>query len=104
MKILAYNINLSSQEKIDKVLGYNADVYILPEVACPSQVKLPEGYRMEWMGDSDYKGLGIIWKSNLNAEIAGWFNPKHQYFLPILIDGKLIMAAAYQPQQNRTSQ
>lgn len=93
MKILAYNINLSSQEKIDKVLGYNADVYILPEVACPSQVKLPEGYRMEWMGDFDYKGLGIIWKSNLNAEIAGWFNPKHQYFLPILIDGKLIMAA-----------
>ena len=93
MKILAYNINLSSQEKIEKVLGYGAEVCILPEVACPSRVKLPEEYRMEWMGDFDYKGLGIIWKSSLNAEIPGWFNPKHQYFLPLLIEGKLIMAA-----------
>ena len=93
MKILAYNINLSSQEKIDKVLGYDADVYILPEVACPSQVKLPDSYRMEWMGDVDYKGLGIIWKSNLNATVPSWFNPKHQYFFPLFIDGKLIMAA-----------
>ena len=92
MKILAYNINLSSQEKIDKVLRYDADVNILPEVACQSRVKLPEGYRMEWMGDFDFKGLGIIWKSNLNTKIPGWFNPKHQYFLPLLIDGILIMA------------
>jgi hypothetical protein len=49
MKILSYIINLSSQEKIDKVLGYDADVNILPEVVCPSQVELSEGYRMEWM-------------------------------------------------------
>lgn len=93
MKILAYNINLSSQEKVDKVLGYDADVYILPEVACPSQVELPEGYLMEWMGDFNHKGLGVIWKSNYNAEVPTWFNPKHQYFLPLLIDGKLVMAA-----------
>lgn len=93
MKILAYNINLSSQEKINKVLRFDADVYILPEVACPSQVELPEGYLMEWMGDFNHKGLGIIWKSNHNAEVPTWFNPRHQYFLPLLIDGKLIMAA-----------
>lgn len=93
MKILSYNINLSSQEKIDKVLGYDSDVYILPEVACPSQVKLPESYRIEWTGNVDFKGLGIIFKSELNAEVPSWFNPKHQFFLPILIDGKLIIAA-----------
>lgn len=93
MKILAYNINQSSSEKINKVLGYNADIYILPEIACPSLVKLPEGFQMEWMGDLDFKGLGVIWKSDLIAEVPSWFNPKYQYFLPLLIDGKLIMAA-----------
>ena len=35
MKILAYNINKSTQEKLDKVLLMEADVFILPEVACP---------------------------------------------------------------------
>ena len=65
MKILAYNINLSSQEKIDKVLRYDADVNILPEVACQSRVKLPEGYRMEWMGDSILKGWALFGNQTL---------------------------------------
>lgn len=93
MKILTYNINLSSQEKIDKVLGFEADAYILPEVACQAQVKLPNGYQMEWIGDFPHKGLGVIWKSNIKTEFPDWFNPKHQYFLPLLIDDKLIIAA-----------
>lgn len=93
MKLLSYNINRSTQEKIDKIMQFNADVFILPEVACPSQVKVPEGYRMEWMGNYDFKGLGVIWKSGMKAEIPQWYNPCHQYFLPIIIENKLIMAA-----------
>lgn len=93
MKILSYNINRSTQEKIDKIMQFNADVFILPEVACPSQVKVPEGYRMEWMGNYDFKGLGVIWKSGMKAEVPQWYNPCHQYFLPIIIENKLIMAA-----------
>ena len=93
MKILTYNINLSSQEKIDKVLRFEADVYILPEVACRAQVKLPNGYQMEWIGDFPHKGLGVIWKSGIKTGVPEWFNPKHQYFLPLLIDDKLIIAA-----------
>ena len=38
MKILSYNINRFTQEKIDKILQFNADVYIMPEIACPAQV------------------------------------------------------------------
>ncbi len=93
MKIIAYNINLSSQDKIDKVLGYDADFFILPEVACQSRIVLPEGYKMEWMGDFVHKGIGVIWKSDINAKVPGWFNPRHQYFLPLMVDGKLIIAA-----------
>lgn len=93
MKILSYNINRFTQEKLDKILQFNADIYILPEVACPAQVRLSEEYRMEWMGDYDLKGLGILWKSDLEAVVPKWFNPIHKYFLPLIIEGKLIMAA-----------
>lgn len=93
MKILAYNINKSTQEKLDKVLLMEADVFILPEVACPSMVQLPEGFEMVWTGDIDQKGLGVIWKSELKAIVPEWFNSEHRYFLPLLIEDKLIMAA-----------
>lgn len=93
MKILTYNIHNSTQTKINKVLEYDADIYILPEISCPSLVSLPEGYQMEWMGESEKKGLGVIWKPNVQAEVPDWFNSKHQYFLPLLIEGKLIIAA-----------
>lgn len=93
MKILAYNINKSTQKKLDKVLLMEADVFILPEVACPSMVQLPEGFEMVWTGDIDQKGLGVIWKSELKAIVPEWFNPEHRYFLPLLVEDKLIMAA-----------
>ena len=60
MLILSYNINCFSQEKLDKVLQMEADVYILPELANQSLVRLPADYNMEWMGDLDFKGLGVI--------------------------------------------
>ena len=93
MKILTYNINKSTQEKIEKVLAFDADLLILPEVACPSKVTLPEDYRMEWMGDFPNKGLGVIWKPKLKVEVPSWFNPALQYFLPLLVGGQLIIAA-----------
>lgn len=93
MKIVTYNISLSTQEKIETVLAYDADLFILPEMACPSRVTLPEGYRMEWTGDLPNKGLGVIWKTSLKVEVPSWFNPTLQYFLPLMIDGQLIIAA-----------
>ena len=93
MKIIAYNINLSSQEKIDRILEYDADVYIIPEIACTQSVSLPVGYQMKWTGDKPQKGLGVIWKTSFKVEVPNWFNPKLQYFLPLMIDGYLIIAA-----------
>ena len=95
MKIISYNISRFSQEKLDHILSNKADIYILPELASPQMVSLPEGYKMEWMGDIDFKGLGIVWSSRLNAERPNWFKPKHQYFLPLLVNG-------YMAYHNRT--
>ena len=86
MRILSYNINRFSQEKLTKVLQLEADVYILPELANQSLVHLPTGYNMEWMGDIDFKGLGVIWKSGMKVETPQWFNPRHEYLLPLVID------------------
>ena len=93
MRILSYNINRFSQEKLDKVLHIEADVYILPELANQSLVRLPTGYNMEWMGHLDFKGLGVIWRSGMIVDIPNWFNPSHEYFLPLVIDGILVIAA-----------
>jgi hypothetical protein len=93
MEIISYNISRFSQEKLDSILLHEADIYILPELACPEMVSLPKGYRMEWMGDIDFKGLGIVWKAGLKAEVPKWFKPEHQYFLPLLAYETLIMAA-----------
>lgn len=93
MKIISYNINLFNQQKIERILQYDADIYIIPEIACSSRVTLPEGYHMEWTGDIPHKGLGIIWKSSVKVEIPTWFNPEHRYFLPLMVENKLIIAA-----------
>ena len=93
MKILSYNINKFTQEKLDKVLQMDAGVYVLPEVACPSMVQLPEGFEMVWTGDIDHKGLGVIWKSKFKAEVPAWFNPENRYFIPLQFDDFQILAS-----------
>ena len=93
MKIISYNISRFSQEKLDHILSNKADIYILPELASPQMVSLPEGYKIEWIGDVEFKGLGIVWRKEFKAEKPKWFKPIHQYFLPILVEGTLIMAA-----------
>lgn len=93
MRILSYNINRFSQEKLEKVLQHEADVYILPELANRSHVRLPVGYSMEWISDLDFIGLGVIWKESMKVVIPQWFHPNHEYFLPLVIDGILVVAA-----------
>lgn len=93
MKIISYNISRFSQEKLDHILSNKADIYILPELASPQMVSLPEGYKIEWIGDVEFKGLGIVWRKEFKAEKPKWFKPIHQYFLPLLVKDRLIMAA-----------
>lgn len=93
MKIISCNISQYNQDKVGKILLFDADFFILPEMACPSMVQLPDGYEMVWTGNIDYKGLGVIWKSYLKADVPTWFNPNLNYFLPLIIEGNLILAS-----------
>lgn len=93
MKIIAYNIHHCTQEKVDRLLRREADIYLLPELCNPSQLRIPDGYASFWTGDIDIKGLGILWRRELNGRVPSWFNPAQRYFIPLIICGKLIMAA-----------
>ena len=93
MKIISYNIHHCTQEKVDIILKRGADVCILPELANPDMLTIPAGYRAFWTGDIDWKGLGIIVRPGLQARVPEWFNPSNKYFIPLVTEGKLIIAA-----------
>ena len=98
MRILSYNISDSKQWKIDRLFEFDADVLVVPEITCPEQAKLPDGYEMVWKGitwqyacKDKWKGLGVIWKKG-EGEIPNWYNPNLFYAIPLLINDILILA------------
>ena len=97
MKILSYNINKCTQEKIDKILAMNADIMVLPECARYDEVKIPQDYSMEWVGDNavSWKGLGVIWRNQHEVVIAPWYNCDHMYILPLIVDRRFLLFATW---------
>lgn len=95
MKIISHNILSSEQPKIDALLEDDADIWVVPEMASPALITVPDGYAMDWFGSESQKkkGLGIIWKKEHTCEVPEWFNPEHKYVKPYLFDGKLLVLA-----------
>ena len=98
MKILSYNISTCKQWKVDRLLEMDADVFIVPEIACIEQVAIPEGYEIAWNGIKwEYgegmrsKGLGIIWKKGCGV-IPEWYNPELTFAIPLICNGTLVLA------------
>lgn len=98
MKILSYNISTCKQWKIDRLFETNADIYVVPEMACTEQVVIPEGYEIAWNGikweyggELKSKGLGIIWKKGYGV-IPEWYNPELTYAIPLICKGALVLA------------
>lgn len=67
LKIVSHNINHCIQKKIDHLLAMDADFYIVPEMADPKLLKIPDMYEAKWIGEYQKKGLGVIWKRYLNV-------------------------------------
>lgn len=95
MKILSYNIHHSSQEKIDKILSYDADINVIPELACPNLTKLPNHYDQVWQGVYEKKGLGVFWKNTVKCETPHWWNEEHKYIRPLIVDNSWLLIAAW---------
>ena len=91
MKIVAYNISACTQKKLDFLLSLDADIYVVPELS--KNVKPDEWYDMEYLGDIDSKGLGLIWRKD-KGKIPEWFKDDYKelsYAIPLIYDGVLIL-------------
>ena len=95
MKILTYNIHRCNQDKIDSILKRGADIMVLPECACPDQVNLPDGYEMTWVGQYDFIGLGVIWKSTVKCSVAPWADDEHKYMIPLIVNDEWLLLASW---------
>lgn len=93
MKIITYNIHHCTQEKVDSVLRRRADVYVLPEMADPSTLSLPDGYTSYWQGDIAIKGLGVIVRPGLRSRVPDWFDSSLKYFIPVICERILVLAS-----------
>lgn len=98
MKILSYNISDSKQWKIDRLFEHDADVFVVPEITCPEQAELPDGFEMAWegitwqyAGKDKWKGLGIIWKKG-EGMVPDWYNPNLFYAIPLVVNDIVILA------------
>ena len=69
MKIMSYNIHHCTQEKVDRILKQEADIYLLPELCNPDQLRIPDGFVARWTGDIDFRDSG---SSGAPASGAGY--------------------------------
>lgn len=94
MKIISYNIHHYSQKKIDTLLEFGADVYILPEIHSSAEVALPEEYTLFRFANPEEstKGLGIICKKRCGFSVPEWFCQEHKYILPLCCNDLLLIA------------
>lgn len=93
MKIISYNIHHCTQEKVDSVLRMQADIYILPEMSHPEKLRIPNGFIAYWRGDIETKGLGIVFRKDLECYVPNWSANSQCYFLPLIAENKLIIGA-----------
>src|SRR5574344_1532554 len=93
MKIVSYNINRCNQQKIDHLLEINADVYIVPGMSTPDSLNIPDGYKTEWIGDEEWKGLGMIWKNDVDGVIEHYISSDLNYYISLMTNKGLIVAA-----------
>ncbi len=97
MKIVSYNISLSTPQKIKQLFDYNADVYVVPEIAAEEKQFLPSDFEMEWNGinfkktfmGTKSKGLGIIWRKESGKLLE--YEKSLTYAIPLIYNGVFIL-------------
>lgn len=96
MKILSYNISWSNQEKIDWLLDKKSiDAYVVPECGNADNITIPKGYSFFWMGDFDFKGLGVICRDSHKIVLPDWYNKNLHYAIPVVFDDEYLLLAVW---------
>jgi exonuclease III len=97
MKIVSWNANCKFRDKLNIIDACGWDVLVVQECENPNTSKDSE-YKMwatnyKWVGDLEYKGLGLFLSKNINAEIIGINPHSNKHFITVqLPNGMQILA------------
>lgn len=97
VKIISYNIQSYTEEKLAKLLSQEADVYVIPEIATNEKIEIPNEYvnvyeiERIWNNKHPTKGLGIIWKKGNGHYIPDWKNKELTFAIPLIYNNIFIL-------------
>lgn len=89
MKIVSWNCNGCFRKKIDIILRYQADVYVIQECESPEKYEKALKNKLKtwfWCGHNSNKGLLIFTNSDIQIVNNHWDNYGLQYFLSVNIE------------------
>ncbi|HNI87163.1 MAG TPA: endonuclease/exonuclease/phosphatase family protein, partial [Leptospiraceae bacterium] len=106
MKIITWNCNGGFRKKFKRLLGFNADIYIIQEC---EEIGKYESFQKEllensienflWTGENKNKGLGVFSKKNIEIEKLDWnFSYRGRtlkYFLPFQVNKEFRILAVW---------
>lgn len=89
MKIVSWNCNGRFRDKIENILSYNADLYVIQESENPYKYiqqfknKIKTYY---WFGLNDNKGLLVFSNSKIKVSNNNWENYGLRHFISLKIN------------------
>lgn len=103
MKIVTWNCNGAFRNKIEPILQFDADIYIIQECEHTEQAK--KIYRQYfsnfvWKGNNKNKGIGIFTKDALSLEVLDWQDNKLELFLHIQVNQSFTLLAVWAKHAN----
>ncbi|WP_215224388.1 endonuclease/exonuclease/phosphatase family protein [Echinicola shivajiensis] len=108
MKIVTWNCNGAFRRKFEKILNYDADLYIIQECENPAETK-DKSYQewaenFLWTGDNKNKGLAIFAKPEIELQQLNWPNQylDHdvKHFLPCKVNQEFDLLSVWAHRNN----
>ena len=97
MKIVSWNANCKFRDKLNIIDAYGWDVLVIQECENPNTSKDSKykkwATNYKWVGDLEYKGLGLFLPENMNTDIIGINPHSNKHFITVqLPNGMQILA------------
>lgn len=108
LKIITWNCSGALRKKFEKLICFDADIYIIQECENPAETKHIEykqwAENFLWIGDSKNKGIGIFAKKDIELKRLNWSdnfeNKTVKHFLPCRVNGDFNLIAVWTHRNN----
>jgi exonuclease III len=103
MRIVSWNCNGALRKKLDQLLKFDADIYVVQECEDPSHSK-DHDYKAWagnylWVGKGKHKGLGVFCKREILLTPLDWESDDMKYFLPCRINNSISLLSVWTTNQ-----